>query len=103
MVLNRKQFIKIMGLIILFFFTIEYLEPSTNGIRINPFPYSDPTPAQSNAPTTNPQNLSPHAMIGVGLFTLLNVFTSQKLYLSATPLTLQPFSKEIFHPPLASA
>jgi hypothetical protein len=98
---NNKQIIRLIGLLILILFTVEYLEPSAVGVRIGhtSSPNQSGTKEKSSSTEKN-GSLSPHAMIWDSLFLLNQDFSHNKFKFLPEPFFPKLFLKEIFHPPL---
>lgn len=100
---KRETIIRVLGMLLLLFFVLEYLEPSTIGIRTGVVPLSEQPSGQGKSPEWSKLSLSAsHAMIcGPSLFSEQgeNRVKLQPVFLS---ILVPLFPDEIFHPPLSS-
>ena len=100
---NYKKTIQLVGLLILIFFTVEYLEPSAVGVRIGHTSATDQSSTKEKSSTTEKTDSpAPHAMIWSFLILLKKNSSQYKFQCLPESLFIKHFSKEIFHPPLLS-
>ncbi len=99
---RRQNLLKCICLVILSFFIIEYLEPSTTGVRgvYCPSPQKAPRPNDLSPDMDESDPWSPHAMDltpspGIDITILNSAFRLK----SVSP-TLHPYKDPIYHPPI---
>lgn len=104
--MNKKGHIpRVLFLLVLSLFIIEYLEPSAVGIRASNLPSSSEPTSPQNPPKDNPVSVpnfllnTPHAMLKVDSFRVDEKFPEYFLPLLNKTLLEIIFSKEIPHPP----
>jgi hypothetical protein len=101
--MRNKKIIQLVGLLILLFFTVEYLEPSSVGVRIGGIPFSNQSSTQEKS--TGGEKLgtiTPHAMMWSPPILFNNIFSYSKFQNFSDPFVYQLLSKKIFRPPLLS-
>lgn len=100
---KRETIFRVLGMLLLLCFVLEYLEPSTIGIRTGVVPLSNPPSDQGKSSEWSKLSLSaPHAMIcGPSLFSEQGEI-SVKLQPVFVSLFISSFPDEIYHPPLSS-
>jgi hypothetical protein len=101
--INNKKIIRFLGLLILLLFVMEYLEPSTVGVRIGQASSPNPSETQERSSSFEKNGvISPHAMIWDSLFLFDQDLSQGKFKEFPKSVLHKLFSKEIFHPPLLS-
>ncbi len=102
--MRDKKTIQLVGLLILIFFAVEYLEPSAVGVRIGPTPSSNQSSGQEKSPSADGIGIiAPHAMIWNSPILINKNFSHHKFQNPPEYFFCKLLSKEIFHPPLLSA
>ena len=101
--MRDKNIIQLVGLLILIFFVVEYVEPSAIGVRIGGIPPSSQSSTKEKSTSVeNTGTMPPHAMVWNSSILISSNLVYHKFQNFPETFVCKLFSLEIFHPPLIS-